>query len=119
MPDTDPRHLDPAGELASEFEEMLAIEKERAKERQGERTDLGEHSANICKKSEEPARDKAAEKVNADVSGRTLEKGKTVKDKADARARADTANRTPRAVFPDRIRCVPLLDSTSSEAFGA
>jgi len=30
------------------------------------------------------ARDKAAEKVNADVSGRTLEKGKTVKDKAES-----------------------------------
>ena len=58
---------------------------ERAKSRQGERTDLEEHSGNVSKKSsEDPAREKAAEKVNADVSGRTLEKGKTVKDKAEA-----------------------------------
>ena len=48
---------------------------ERAKSRQGERTDLEEHSGNVSKKSsEDPAREKAAEKVNADVSGRTLEK---------------------------------------------
>jgi len=53
---------------------MLEIEKERAKERQGERTDLDEHSGNVSKKSEEPAREKAAEKIDAGVSGRTLEK---------------------------------------------
>ena len=50
--------------------DMLAVERERAKSRQGERTDLEEPSGNVSKKSpEEPARDKAAEKVNADVSG--------------------------------------------------
>jgi len=71
------------GQIVNEFEEMLAVERERAKSRQGERTDLEEPSGNVSKKSsEEPARDKAAEKVNAGVSGRTLEKGKKVKDKA-------------------------------------
>jgi len=75
------------GQIVNEFEEMLAIEKERAKERQGERTDLennGEPLGKVSEKSDKPqeARDKAAEKIDADVSGRTLEKGKKVKDKA-------------------------------------
>jgi len=74
------------GQIVNEFEEMLAIEEERSPERQGERTDLDEHRGNVSTKSDGfgKARDKAAEKVNADVSGRTLEKGKTVKDKAES-----------------------------------
>ncbi|MWV40120.1 hypothetical protein [Natrialba sp. INN-245] len=75
----------------NEFDEILQIEKERARERQGQRTDLDENDTendeDIQSNSDEPrgnvstksdnskARDKAAEKVNADVSGRTLEKG--------------------------------------------
>jgi N6-adenosine-specific RNA methylase IME4/ParB-like chromosome segregation protein Spo0J len=75
------------GQLVNEFEEMLAIEQERAKERQGQRSDLkDEPLGNVSEKSDGPqeARDKAAERVNADVSGRTLEKGKTVKEKAES-----------------------------------
>jgi len=75
------------GQIVNEFEEMLAVEEERAKERKGERNDLKEEPVgNVSHKSEdkERARSKAAEKVNADVSGRTLEKGKTVKDKAES-----------------------------------
>jgi len=77
------------GQIVNEFEEMLAIEKKRAKDRQGERTDLendGEPLGKVSEMSDDPkeARDKAAEKVNADVSGRTLEKGKKVKDKAES-----------------------------------
>jgi len=73
------------GQIVNEFEEMLAVEHQRAKERKGERTDLNdEPSGNVSGKSEREneARNKAAEKVNSDVSGRTLEKGKKVKDKA-------------------------------------
>jgi len=77
------------GQIVNEFEEMLEVEKEKAKERQGERTDLengGEPLGKVSEKSDDPqeARDKAAEKVNADVSGRTLEKGKNVKHKAES-----------------------------------
>jgi len=72
------------GQIVNEFEEMLAVERERAKERQEEmgRTHGDDPSGNVSERGE--ARDKAAEKVNADVSGRTLEKGKTVKDKAES-----------------------------------
>jgi len=79
------------GQIVNEFEEMLAVERERAKERQAE---AGESnlpttdtisSGNVSQTNdEERARSKAAEKVNADVSGRTLEKGKTVKEKAES-----------------------------------
>jgi len=74
------------GQIVNEFEEMLAIEEERSPDRQGKRTDLDEHRGNVSTKSDEfgKARDKAAKKVNADVSGRTLEKGKKVKDKAES-----------------------------------
>ena len=71
------------GQIVNEFEEMLAVERERAKEREEElgRNHGKDPSGNVSKRG--AARDKAAEKVNADVSGRTLEKGKTVKDKAE------------------------------------
>ena len=74
------------GQIVNEFEEMLAVERERAKERKGERTDLeDEPVGNVSHKSDgkERARDKAAEKIDADVSGRTLEKGLEVKQKAE------------------------------------
>jgi len=67
---------------------MLAIEQERAKEREKE---LGKEkggdtpSDNVTQRGDEGrARDKAAEKINASVSGQTLEKGKEVKDKAES-----------------------------------
>jgi len=68
------------GQVVNEFDEMLAIEKARAKDRQEE---IGEErggdtpSGNVSQRGGEEgrARDKAAEKVNAGVSGRTLAKG--------------------------------------------
>jgi hypothetical protein len=51
---------------------MVEIEKERAKDRQGQRSDLDEeaedeHRGNVSTKSDDSkARDKAAEKVDAD-----------------------------------------------------
>ena len=71
---------------------MLEIERERAKEREKETQLEGKNEdgdavggGNVSTPDETgKARDKAAEKVNADVSGRTLEKGKTVKDKAES-----------------------------------
>ena len=78
------------GQIVNEFEEMLAVERERAKERQSHgETAPGKEKENAVgnvsqSDSPERAREKAAEKVNADVSGRTLEKGKKVKDKAES-----------------------------------
>ena len=67
------------GQLVNEFEEMLEVEQKRAKER---KDNAGGHVENLPQGDEGKARDKAADKVNSDVSGRTLEKGKKVKDKA-------------------------------------
>jgi len=72
----------------NEFEEMLAIEEERAKERKahgetapGKSKEDSDAVGNVSQSdSPERAREKAAEKINADVSGRTLEKGKEVKE---------------------------------------
>ncbi|AFH21573.1 hypothetical protein OSG_eHP4_00155 [environmental Halophage eHP-4] len=76
------------GQLVNEFEEMLEIEQQRAKERKKANLKEGDKQPRRGKVStsgdEGKARDKAAEKVNADVSGRTLEKGKKVKDKAES-----------------------------------
>jgi phage N-6-adenine-methyltransferase len=69
------------GQIVNEFEEMLAVERERAKERKTEATG---HREKFHEAESGRAKDKAAEKVNADVSGRTLEKGKKVKDKAES-----------------------------------
>ena len=70
------------GQIVNEFEEMLEIETQR--QSQGERNDLKDTSGNVSGSYESESRERAAEKVNADVSGRTLEKGKTVKDKAES-----------------------------------
>lgn len=71
------------GQVVNEFEEMLAIEKERAKERQSSEGNQYEGKETFPDHQTGQARDKAAEKVNADVSGRTLEKGLKVKEKAE------------------------------------
>lgn len=78
-------------QVVNEFDEMLAIEQARAKERKAHgETAPGKSKDDIAmgnvsqSDGADRARDKAAEKVNADVSGRTLEKGKTVKDKAES-----------------------------------
>jgi len=76
------------GQIVNEFEEMLAVEQKRAEERkeQAGKENLQNVSRGNVSTTDEggKAREKAAEKVNADVSGRTLEKGKTVKDKAES-----------------------------------
>jgi ParB-like chromosome segregation protein Spo0J len=69
------------GQIVNEFEEMLEVEKQRAKERKEDATG---HREKFHEAESGRAKDKAAEKVNADVSGRTLEKGKNVKEKAES-----------------------------------
>jgi DNA modification methylase len=69
------------GQIVNEFEEMLAIESKRANDRKTEATG---HREKFHEAESGRAKDKAAEKVNADVSGRTLEKGKKVKEKAES-----------------------------------
>jgi len=71
------------GQLVNEFEEIVEIEQERAKERQGERVDLDSDTSGEFSPEVKRARDEAAEKVNAGVSGETLEKGLKVKEAAD------------------------------------
>jgi hypothetical protein len=76
------------GQIVNEFEEMLAVEQERAAKRR-QATQNNDTADEIAESETFPeqggeAREKAAEKVNANVSGRTLEKGKTVKDKAES-----------------------------------
>lgn len=63
---------------------MLEIEKKKAKERKEANLKQNDRPGNVSDSGEGEARDKAADKVNADVSGRTLEKGKKVKDKAES-----------------------------------
>jgi hypothetical protein len=55
---------------------MLAVERERGKRRKSEGGEVGGKGGGNVSTSLDTgkARDKAAEKVNADVSGRTLEK---------------------------------------------
>jgi N6-adenosine-specific RNA methylase IME4 len=70
------------GQIVNEFEEMVAIEEQRAKERTKAEGNQYEGKETFPDHQTGQSRQKAAEKVNADVSGRTLEKGKRVKDKA-------------------------------------
>ena len=66
------------GQIVNEYEEMRDIEEERGKENMSQ-GGSGERVRNVSK----PLEERAAEKVGADVSGRTLEKGRKVKDKAE------------------------------------
>jgi len=66
------------GQVVNEFEEMLEIERQRGRESQGPNS-----SKNLLEKDGD-AKTRAAEKVNADVSGETLRKGKNVKEKAES-----------------------------------
>lgn len=70
------------GQIVNEFEEMVAVEEERALQRNSKTAGSDPSKETFPDTEKGQARDKAAEKVNADVSGRTLEKGKKVKDKA-------------------------------------
>jgi 16S rRNA G966 N2-methylase RsmD len=65
----------------NEFEEMLQIEQERAKETQGERSDLSETSRSNEREVKDSYED-AAEPF--DVSASSLKRGKKVKDKAES-----------------------------------
>jgi ParB-like chromosome segregation protein Spo0J len=68
------------GQIVNEFEEMLEIEKQRGRDSQGSRSTSGKNLAEV----EGNAQTRAAERVNADVSGETLRKGKNIKDKAES-----------------------------------
>jgi ParB-like chromosome segregation protein Spo0J len=75
------------GQIVNEFDEMLEIEKKVAKKRKEELTkgnleNVGGGKISTSDEDLGKARDIAAKKVNASVSGKTLEKGKFVKDKA-------------------------------------
>jgi len=85
------------GQLVNEFEEMLAIITQR--QGQGERNDLKGTSGNVSGSYQSESREKAAEKVNADVSGRTLEKGKKVKDKAESDDEPDEVREAAREAW--------------------
>jgi len=75
------------GQIINEFEEILAIEQQRAKDAMaegGRKSTPGQRVANFRNPSEtEPARDVAATKLDADISGETLEKGTKVKQTAN------------------------------------
>jgi 16S rRNA G966 N2-methylase RsmD len=68
------------GQIVNEFEEMLAVEQERGKENQGERTDLSQNSERGGESHD--SWEEASESF--DLSKDTLSKGKTVKDKAES-----------------------------------
>jgi len=68
------------GQVVNEFEEMLAIEKERGRDSQGS----GPTSTKNLVEVDGDAQTRAAEKINANVSGETLRKGKKVKEKAES-----------------------------------
>jgi len=81
------------GQIVNEFEEMLEIEQDRAEkerrkkisETQSVKKSETRETFPTSQNNDMRARDKAAEKINASVSGRTLEKGKKVKDKAEGK----------------------------------
>lgn len=71
------------GQLVNEFEEMLEIEKERGRDNQGTRTDTDSNTSTKDLVEVRDAQTRASEKIDADVSGETLRKGKKVKKKAE------------------------------------
>lgn len=97
------------GQIVNEFEEMLEIEQERAeKERKRKISETQKAKKSETKEKfptsqndDKQAREKAAEKINADVSGRTLEKGKTVKDKASDDSEPKQVQETAREAWED------------------
>jgi phage N-6-adenine-methyltransferase len=74
------------GQLVNEYEEMLAVEKEKARGRRratqnNDSADEIAESQNFAEQGD--AREKAVEKIDADVSRESLRKGKKVKEKAE------------------------------------
>ena len=81
-------------QIVNEFEEMLEIEQERAKERTRAKGNQHEGKETFPDDQTGQARDKAAEKIDANVSGRTLEKGLEVKEKAESEDEPDEVRET-------------------------
>lgn len=82
----------------NEFEEMLEIEKHRAKERKKEATG---HKKKFAEGESGQAREKAAEEVGTDVSGWTLEKGRTVKDKSTSDNEPEEVHKAAQEAWQD------------------
>lgn len=80
-----------AGQVINEFDEILEVEKQRAEQRMDQ---AGGPTETFPEGETGEARDKAAEKIDSPVSGRTLEKGKDVKDIAEG----DTEEEKPEKV---------------------
>lgn len=87
------------GQLVNEYEEALEIEKERAKERNSKTAGADPSKETFPDTDKGQARDKAADKIDADVSGRTLEKGKKVKDKADSEDEPEPVREAAKAAW--------------------
>jgi len=100
------------GQIVNEFEEMEEIEKRRLDEK-GQTTqgrppkalkDL-DTGGNVSTSSEESinekARRNAAKKIDADISGRTLEKGLKVKEKAESEDEPEEVRETARQQWED------------------
>jgi site-specific DNA-methyltransferase (adenine-specific) len=78
------------GQIINEFDEMLQVEQERAKNRNSKTAGEDPSRETFHDTEKGRAKNKAAEKVNAEVSGRTLEKGKKVKDIAEGNTEEET-----------------------------
>ena len=94
------------GQIVNEFEEMLEIEKERGRDSQGSRTTSSKNLLEV----EGDAKTRAAEKINADVSGETLRKGKNVKEKAESDDEPEEVREAARQAWDE-------LQSDSSASF--
>jgi len=69
------------GQIVNEFEEVLDIEKQRAKKSQGERCDLND----TCRSNEREVKDSYEDAAESfDVSASSLKRGKKVKEKAES-----------------------------------
>lgn len=78
------------GQIVNEFEEMLEIKRKRAEKDRLSNLKQNDRAGNTSGSGEKgDARDRAAETINAGVSGKTLEKGLQVKEKAQ---KDDTPN---------------------------
>lgn len=69
-------------QIVNEAEVLMAVERERAKARQGTRTDLEEETSGSSEPEVRRSRDAVADQLG--VGGSTLEKGRRVKEQAEA-----------------------------------
>jgi ParB-like chromosome segregation protein Spo0J len=101
----------------NEFDEMLELEQQRAARReQSGGKNGGEGSGNVSKPLEDTgaARDKAAERMGADVSGKTLEQGKKAKEIIDKRD-DEQAKETKEKLQNDEIGFSTALDEVQND----